>query len=52
MFFIAKEASLGIFGFSSIILRAISFIDSIVALNSLLFFSGFSSCISLIFALM
>ena len=50
IFLIANDASLGIFGFSSIILRAISLIDSIVAPNSLLFFSGFNSGISLIFA--
>jgi hypothetical protein len=43
MFFIAKEASLGILGFSSIIFSAMSLIDSIVALNSLSFFSGFNS---------
>ena len=43
MFFIAKDASEGIFGFLLIISRDKSFIESIIALNSELSFPGFSS---------
>ena len=43
IFFIAKEASLGILGFSSIILRAKSLIESIVAKNFLLLLFGLVS---------
>ena len=43
MFLIAKEASLGILGFSLMIWSAKSLIESIVAENSLSLISGISS---------
>ena len=43
MFFIAKEASDGIFGLPLIICKAKSFIDSIIAPNSAFFNSGLTS---------
>jgi len=50
IFLIAKDASLGIFGLSFIISSASSFIDSIIAENSLFFTAGFASEISRIVA--
>ena len=50
MFFIAKDASEGILGFSLIIFRAKSFIESIVAINFLSVESGLDSGISFIVA--
>ena len=43
MFLIANDASEGIFGFLLIISSDKSFMESIIALNSELFFPGFSS---------
>ena len=52
IFFIAKEASLGIFGLSLIISSAKSLIESIIAENSLFFTAGLASGKSLIVAFM